>query len=136
MLPASVSALECIDVPLKTLIQSEEIVLLGHIDAVRNHMVSATSASYNVVTVTVAKLFKGTTPRVIELHQPFVGGGINFWQEIGRDYVFFLRTFTPKRPLSHVETEVATGYVASECISKPVTNFDLKALGAGREPLR
>ena len=79
------SALECIEVPLDTLMKREEIVLLGRIEAVRSNMVSANAASHAIVTISVKQLWKGKTPAVIELHQPFVGGGINFWTETGKE---------------------------------------------------
>jgi hypothetical protein len=129
-----VSALECMFVPLETSMKEAEIVLLGRIDAVRFNMVSADSASHSIVTITVTELWKGTTPRAIELHQPFIGGGINFWTETRQDYVLFVRKITPERPLLPVHPNVTSGFLANECISKPATLVDLKALGPGRAP--
>ena len=115
-----VYGLECVDFPVQNLMNTAEIVLLGRIDAVRFNMVDANAATHSIYTVSVKELWKGTTPRVIELHQRFIGGGIDFWGEIGKDYVLFVRTITPEQPLSVSNgPNVTSGFVAAECWSRP-----------------
>jgi hypothetical protein len=130
LLAQPVAALECIDVPLEILMKREEIVLLGRIDAVRLSTVSA----HFTVTITVKELWKGTTPSVIELQQPVIAGGIEFWTETGKDNVLFVRTITPEQPLYINAYSLRSGFVAAECISKPAAQFDLKALGPSGAP--
>jgi len=126
---------ECIIVPLKTLMKTEEIVLLGHVDAIRSHMVSATSTDYSIVTISVKTLWKGTTRSVIELQQTLGEEAKNFWTGVGKDYVLFIRTITPERPLT-TKPPITLGYIASgQCSSGLAAEFDLKALGPGRAPL-
>jgi hypothetical protein len=65
------------------------------------------------VTVSVKTLWKGVLPAEVELHQPVIAGGINFEQEVGKDYVLFVGRFTPERPLlPAVPGDVTSGFVA------------------------
>jgi hypothetical protein len=133
---APAAALECIAIPLETSIQFADIVLLGRIEAVRLGVASQDAPVRRIVTVSVRTLWKGVLPAEVELHQPVIAGGINFEQEVGKDYVLFVRRFTPERPLSPaVPGDFTSGFVAAECASKPAATFDLKALGLSRPPL-
>jgi hypothetical protein len=133
---APAAALECIAIPLETSMQFADIVLLGRIEAVQLRVPSPDGRVRRVVTVSVKALWKGALPAEIELHQPVIAGGINFEQEVGKDYVLFVRRFSPEQPLSPaVPGDFTSGFVAAECTSKPAATFDLKALGLSRPPL-
>lgn len=133
LLTVPLQALECIDIPVKTAMDRDGIVLLGRIEAVRFATIAKDRASHNIVTVRVTQLWKGLTPTVIELHQPFVGGGMDFWQSVGRDFVLFVRVITPERPLRTIPP-IVSGFSAAECISKPAESYDLKAFGKSYAP--
>ena len=97
------AGLECIAVPLKTSVEKSEIVLVGQVESVRYAMdpERSDSTTHYIATVRVMELWKGSTPTTIELHQPFVGGGMDLHQSIGSTYLFFLRQLTPAHPLNH-----------------------------------
>lgn len=136
VLAAQVSALECIPVPLKASLAQAEIVLLGEVESVRwaiDPQLPGTISHY-IATVRVKKLWKGSTPTTIELHQPLVGGGMDL-QRYGGHYLFFLWQLTPDHPLAHPTNPVTSGYRAAECISKQASSsYDSRELGKSYPP--
>ena len=135
------AALECFPVPLKSSVAASDIVLFGIVESVRYADDQQNgAATHYVATVRVVELWKGSTPKVIELHQAFVAGGMDLYREdlhrVGATYLFFARRLTTTHPLSHPYAVVTSGYTAAECISKQVPDrSDLhKELGPGYPP--
>jgi hypothetical protein len=126
---------ECIAVPTSTLVRNAEILMLARVDAAPNpspeqpNFIDGTF----VVTVTVKTLWKGSTPRQIQLRQTYMAEGPPFWENIGNDLVLSVRRLTTERPLDHpIKPPVTSGFTAEPCSS--VKAADLDALGRGRSP--
>jgi|GEM_PF-4926597 hypothetical protein len=138
VLAPQVSALECIPIPLKTSLAQAEIVVLGEVESVRYATTPErpTGASHYIATVRVKKLWKGSTPTTIELHQPWIGGGMDLHQQVGVHYLFFVWQLTPDHPLTNPPAPpVTSGYRAAECISKRVSSsYDSRELGKSYPP--
>ena len=134
---APMQALECIDVPLKDAMALADVVLLGRVIEARYAMVSETNATHSVVTVQVDQLWKGVASKQIQLYQPFVGGGIDYHQSIGANFVVFAEVLTAARTAARFRFNPPndpTGFTALECLTRRAhPNFVVK-LGKGRPP--
>lgn len=89
-----------------------------------------------VVNLTVKTLWKGSTPRQIELRQTFMAEGPPFWSNIGKDLVLSVRRLTTDRPLGtpSIKPLVTSGFTAEACNWHLAERVDLSALGGGRSP--
>jgi len=131
-------AAECIDVPVTSLARSAEILMLARVDAAPNpdpdqpNFINGT----HVVTVTVKTLWKGNTPRQIELRQNFNAENPPFWTSIGKDLVLSVRRLTPTRPLGTptIKPLITSGFTAEACNWHLAEKVDLNAFGKGRSP--
>jgi len=129
---------ECIDVPVTRAARSAEILMLARVDAAPNpdpdqpNFINGT----HIVTVTVKTLWKGNTPRQIELRQTFNAENPPFWTSIGKDLVLSVRRLTPERPLGagHLKPPVTSGFTAEACNWGLADKLDLNKLGRGRSP--
>ena len=84
--------------------------------------------------MTVKTLWKGSTPRQIELRQTLEAHEPEFWTNIGKDFVLSVRRLTPERPLSLITPPVTSGFTAVSCAWRPAEKVDLNTLGRGRSP--
>jgi hypothetical protein len=127
---------ECIDVPVTRLARDAEILMLARVDVAPNPAPNQPNFidGTHVVTVTVKTLWKGNTPRQIELRQNFNAENPPFWTSIGKDLVLSVRRFTPERPLGTPTMPVTSGFTAVACNWRPAESVDLNALGRGRSP--
>ena len=127
---------ECIDVPVTRLAGDAEILMLARVDAVRGNPVPGqpNSIDGSIVNVTVKTLWKGSTPRQIELRQTLEAHEPEFWTNIGKDLVLSVRRLTPEQPLSFIKPPVTSGFTAVSCGWRPAGTVDLNALGRGRSP--
>ena len=130
---------ECTTAPITSYVRDAEIVLLGRIDAARWTYVDRDTVDGTIVNVTVKTLWKGSTPRQIELRQPLEVHLPDFMAGVGQDIVLFVRRLTPERPLrprdaSATRPTVTDGYTAESCASRFAGDVDLSVLGTGRPP--
>ena len=127
---------ECIDVPVTRLAGDAEILMLARVDAVRGNPVPGQPNDINgsIVNVMVKTLWKGSTPRQIELRQTLEVPEPPFWTNIGKDFVLSVRRLTPERPLSLRTPPVTSGFTAVSCDWRAAEKVDLNALGRGRSP--
>jgi hypothetical protein len=137
VMTGSVSA-ECITVPLTSRIKDAEILMLARVDAAPNPAPNQPNFidGTHVVTVTVKTLWKGNTPRQIELRQNFNAENPPFWTSIGKDLVLSVRRLTLERPLGTptMKPFVASGFTAEACNWRLAEKVDLNKLGRGRSP--
>ena len=128
---------ECLDLPVTAYVKDAEIVLLGRVDAVRWNFVDANNIDGSIVDITVKALWKGTTPRVIELRQTLDAEGPSFGSNVGQDFVLFVRRLTPERPLNMhpIKQVVTSGFTAQACTWRLAAKIDLTPLGPSRAPV-
>jgi hypothetical protein len=137
---------ECIDVPVTSLARSAEILMLARVDAVRGNPVPGRPNAIDgtvmidgtIVNVTVKTLWKGSTPRQIELRQTLEAHEPQLWTSVGQEFVLSVRRLTPRRPLgagyANIKPPVTAGFTAVACDWRPADKVDLNKFGRGRSP--
>jgi hypothetical protein len=136
-LSISVSALECIEIPLIKAFEVSDVVLRGRVTEAQYAMAAPNIATHSIVSIEVQELWKGSTTKEIQLHQRFVGGGIDFHQMVGVEFVIFARRLTPEiRALNYLPPTATSGFMALQCLSKPAREMDLRTLGESRSPIQ
>ena len=129
---------DCLEGPLTRWVKDMDILMLARVDAAPNpipghpNFVEGTF----VVNVTVKTLWKGSTPRQIELRQNFNAECPPFWSNIGKYLVLSVRRLTPARPLEIPSRQplITSGFTAESCSWRLAENVDLSAFGRGRSP--
>jgi hypothetical protein len=127
---------ECLITSTSTLARSAEILMLARVDDVRGNPVNPDdprTINGTIVNVTVKTLWKGSTPRQIQL-QTLNAEGPDFWGNIGKDFVLSVRRLTPERPLPLREPPVTSGFTAEACNWRLAEKVDLSVFGRGRSP--
>ena len=115
-LNAQASALECIEVPQNKAFEMSDVVLRGRVTSAR--YVPMTQSLYSAAPVEVEQLLKGTTPKQIEVFIPVVGGGIDFQNGIGTNYILFLKVLTQESRQTFALPRQVSGFMASQCLSR------------------
>lgn len=113
--------------------------MLARVDDVRGHPVNPAAPNIidgTIVNVTVKTLWKGSTPRQIELRQTLNAEAPEFWGSIGKDFVLSVRRLTPERPLGSPSMKplVTSGFTAEACNWRLAENVDVSVFGRGRSP--
>ena len=129
---------ECVITSLDTRLKDADIVMLAQVDGIRGISVDPAEPNIingTIVRLTVKTLWKGSTPRQIELRQTTSPEEPNFWQLIGKDLVLFVRRLTPERPhwALNIKPPLTSGYTVEPC-SVP-EKMDLSVFGKGRSPI-
>jgi hypothetical protein len=132
---------ECIAASTSSLTRTAEILMLARVDGVRGNPANPADPNTingTIVNVTVKTLWKGRTPRQIELRQTLSVHEPAFWSNIGKDLVLSVRRLTPQRPLGAgydaIQSPVTSGFTAEACNWRVAEKVDLSVFGRGRAP--